>query len=52
MAPHYITVYTFLYGKYFAINLPKISSSDLLYIYTVGRATPPWVSHIPACLVG
>lgn len=47
MALHYITLYTFLYGKYLTINLPKISISDILHIRTVGRATPPWVSHIP-----
>ena len=52
MALHYITLYTFLYDKYFTINLPKISIGDLLYICSVGRATPPWVSHIPICLVG
>lgn len=52
MALHYITLYTFLYGKYFTVNLPKMSISDLLYIGTVGRATPPRVSHIPTCLVG
>ena len=52
MALHYITLYTFLYGKYFTVNLPKMSISDLLYIGTIGRATPPRVSHIPTCLVG
>ena len=52
MAIHYITLYTFHYGKYFTINLPKISISDLLYKLPVERAPPPWVSHTLTCLGG
>lgn len=52
MVVHYITLCIFLYGKYFTINLSKISMNYLLYVLTMGRATPPWVSHTPTCLAG